>query len=130
MMRGRSGKINFVKIFLLLALGGGGSYAYAWGPHFWCRYKMDQVVQECLLTWRDRSLKKAEEQLPKAMDDHEIPQYVLVKDCQFYEDKGERHLRCEWTISVQFVPFLDYKQVRTFASHKYLTAGNELETME
>ena len=129
MKRLRSGKINFVKIFLLLFVGTFGTYAYGWGPHYWCKYKMDQVVQECLLAWRDKSLKKAEELLPRAMDNHEIPQYVLVKDCKLYEDQGERHMRCEWTIQVKFVPFLDYTEVRTFASHKYLS-GNELGTIE
>lgn len=128
-MRRRAGKIDIFKIFLTLVVVVGGTIAWFELPHQWVKYKMDEVVQLSILEWRDKSLKKAEERLPREMDKKTIPNYILVDDCKFYEERAERHLSCYWAIDVTY-PLVNKVRTLEFRSHKYLDASNHLETID
>ena len=128
-MRSRSGKLNIVKILLLLMAVVGSAWGWVIGPHHWHKYKMDEVVTVSLLEWRDKSQKKGEERLVRELDKREIPTYILPSDCRFYVERDEKHLSCFWALSVSF-PLVGMPQHLEFRSHKYLTGDLQLETIE
>lgn len=128
-MRLRSGKIDVVKILMVLIVVGSGFYVAVITPHYWIKYKMDEIVQVSLLEWRDRSQAKAQERLLHELDKQEIPTYIIPKDCNIYEEKGERHVRCEWAVNVVF-PVINQVQHLEFGAHKYLDAKGLMETLE
>lgn len=128
-MRMRSGKLDIFKILLALVVLVAGTWVWSIGPHHWTKYKMDGVVQVSLLEWRDKSQRKGEERFARELDKRGLPTYILPSDCEFYEERDEKHVSCFWAIDVSF-PLLDTPQHMEFWSHKYLTTDRQLVTVD
>lgn len=123
-------KYNIVTIPLLLVLIVGGVFATHVGPHYWVKYKMDEVVQVTVLEWRDfQSMRRAQDRLPRELEKYEIPSYIILNDCTIFEEKGEKHVKCDWSIDVRF-PLVEYKHHLDFVSHKFIDADLHLNTVD
>ncbi|MCB9758735.1 MAG: hypothetical protein H6739_02760 [Alphaproteobacteria bacterium] len=129
MRRKRSGKIDIVKIIIFGAVAAGGYWLWTFAPHYWVKFKMDEVVQITLLEWSDKSREKAEARLLRELDEREIPEYVIPRDCELYEDQGLKHVNCAWAIEIVH-PFIEKRSHLSFVSHKAVDKHRNLETWE
>jgi hypothetical protein len=111
----RAGRVNILGTLLILALTVAGIWLYTFGPYYWNKRVMDQVVKSSALYWKDLGQARAQKQLHEELVNRDVPMYIQDKDCKFNEEVGKKRVVCEWTVQENW-PFTKWTKTMHFLS--------------
>ena len=98
----------FNVVFRLLVVVGlvlGAGWVYLFGPAYLVKYKMEEIVSSAALTWANNTLEKGKYELEHRFETEEIPEYLPVDKCDWYEENDEKWVDCKWYVDV-YIPVI------------------------
>jgi hypothetical protein len=119
--------MRIVSLLLLVAALAGIGWAWLFGPYWIDYYKMQDVAGSAVLSWAAFDETRGRMQLVEQLRHREIPDYITLDACRFYEEQGAlKVVDCAWTADV-YIPLVDQTRRLFFQVKKTATRDGRLE---
>lgn len=113
-------------VLIIAALLGLG-WCYYFGPYYIDAYKMKDVAGTAAISWAAFNEEKGHNELGQELKRREIPEYLTVENCSFYERPGDvKVVECTWYVDV-YLPFTETARRLSFRVEQSATRDGLLD---